>query len=89
MVAEFRQLNDQVALAELSERIADRRYEVTRNRYRIGQIDITNLFIAQNERDAALRNYIQTIRNYWISVYNMRRLTLYDFEQGAVIRHEL
>ncbi|MCC5942700.1 MAG: TolC family protein [Balneolaceae bacterium] len=89
MVAEFRQLSDQVALAELSERIADRRYEVARNRYRIGQIDITNLFIAQNERDAALRNYIQTIRNYWISVYNLRRLTLFDFEQGVVIQHEL
>jgi len=89
MVAEFHQLRDQVLLAELSERIADRRYEVARNRYRIGQIDITNLFIAQNERDAALRNYIQAIRNYWASVYNLRRLTLFDFEQGVSIYHEL
>lgn len=89
MVAEFHQLRDQVLLAELSERIADRRYEVARNRYRIGQIDITNLFIAQNERDAALRNYIQAIRNYWSSVYNLRRLTLFDFEQGVVIQHDL
>lgn len=89
MVFEFRQLRDQVLLAELSESIADRRYEVARNRYRIGQIDITNLFIAQTERDAALRNYIQAIRNYWISVYNLRRLTLYDFEEDVVIHHEL
>jgi outer membrane protein TolC len=89
MVAEFHQLRDQVLLAELSERIADRRYEVARNRYRIGQIDITNLFIAQNERDAALRSYIQAIRNYWISVYNLRRLTLFDFEDGVVIQHDL
>jgi outer membrane protein TolC len=89
MVAEFHQLRDQVLLAELSERIADRRYEVARNRYRIGQIDITNLFIAQNERDAALRSYIQAIRNYWSSVYNLRRLTLFDFEQGSVISHDL
>lgn len=89
MVAEFHQLRDQVLLAELSESIADRRYEVARNRYRIGQIDITNLFIAQNERDAALRNYIQAIRNYWASVYNLRRLTLFDFEQGVAIHHEL
>lgn len=89
MVSEFRQLRDQVLLAELSENIADRRYEVARNRYRIGQIDITNLFIAQNERDAALRNYIQAIRNYWISVYNLRRLTLFDFEGDVVINHEL
>lgn len=89
IVAEFLQLREQVLLAELSEGIADRRYQVSRNRYRIGQIDITNLFIAQNERDAALRSYIQAIRNYWISVYNLRRLTLYDFEEDSMIQHEL
>jgi len=88
MVAEFRQLREQVTLAELSDQIADRRYAVARNRYRIGQIDITNLFIAQNERDAALRNYIQSLRNYWMSIYNLRRLTLFDFEYGAMIRHD-
>lgn len=89
IIAEFRQLRSQVVLAELSKDIGDRRYEVARNRYRIGQIDITNLFIAQNERDAAQRGYIQALRNYWISVYNLRRLTLYDFEKGVLIDHEL
>jgi outer membrane protein TolC len=89
VIAEFLQLYDQLILAQLSERIADRRYEVARNRYRIGQIDITNLFIAQNERDAALRSYIQAVRNYWVSIYNLRRLTLYDFEDGVIIQHDL
>jgi outer membrane protein TolC len=89
MVAEFRQLREQAELAELSDQIADRRYAVARNRYRIGQIDITNLFIAQNERDAALRNYIQSLRNYWMSIYNLRRLTLFDFERGVMIQHEI
>lgn len=89
IIAEFRQQRDQVMLAQLSDQIADRRYEVARNRYRIGQIDITNLFIAQNERDAALRGYIQAIRNYWISMYNLRRLTLFDFEEGVVIHHDI
>lgn len=88
IVAEFLQLREQVMLAELSDGIADRRYQVARNRYRIGQIDITNLFIAQNERDAAQRNYIQALRNYWISVYNLRRLTLYDFEDNVLISHD-
>ncbi|TVQ01456.1 MAG: TolC family protein [Balneolaceae bacterium] len=89
VIAEFLQLRDQLLLAQLSDRIADRRYEVARNRYRIGQIDITNLFIAQNERDAALRSYIQAVRNYWVAIYNLRRLTLYDFEEGVVIQHGL
>ncbi|MEX2363060.1 MAG: TolC family protein, partial [Balneolaceae bacterium] len=45
-VREFSQLQSQVNLAEISDNIADRRYEVAKNRYLIGRIDITNLFIA-------------------------------------------
>lgn len=59
-----------------------------RNRYLIGKIDITNLFIAQNERDSATRSYIQALRNYWLGLYNLRRLTLYDFERQELIRYE-
>jgi outer membrane protein TolC len=61
---------------------------VARNRYLIGRIDITNLLIAQNERDSARRSYIQALRNYWLGVYNLRRLTLYDFETQSRIRHD-
>ncbi|MDR9418343.1 TolC family protein [Gracilimonas sp.] len=84
-VREFSQLQSQVELAEQSDEIADRRYDVAQNRYLIGKIDITNLFIAQNEKDSARRSYIQALRNYWTGYYNLRRLTLYDFEQGAPI----
>lgn len=88
-VAEFRQLSDQFRLAQLSDQIAERRYNVARDRYLIGRIDITNLFIAQRERDTARRAYIQSLRNYWTGVYNIRRLTLYDFQEGQIIDHTL
>lgn len=88
-VDEFRQLKQQVDLAELSDGIADRRYEVARNRYLIGRIDITNLFIAQNQRDSARQSYIQALRNYWVGIYNLRRLTLYDFEQNQIIDYDI
>lgn len=88
-VDEFRQLSDQFRLAQLSDQIAERRYNVARDRYLIGRIDITNLFIAQRERDTARRAYIQSLRSYWTGVYNIRRLTLYDFDQGQVIDHTL
>ncbi|MEX2477649.1 MAG: TolC family protein [Gracilimonas sp.] len=84
-VREFSQLRSQVDLAEISDEIAERRYEVAKNRYLIGKIDITNLFIAQNEKDSARRSYIQSLRNYWTGYYNLRRLTLYDFEANAPI----
>ncbi|MEX0680524.1 MAG: TolC family protein [Balneolales bacterium] len=87
-VDEFRQLFNQYQLAELSDQIAERRYNVARDRYRIGRIDITNLFIAQRERDTARRNYIQALRNYWIGIYTIRSLTLYDFRENRIIEHD-
>ena len=88
-VREFELLKGQVELAEISDNIAERRYDVSKNRYLIGKIDITNLFIAQNEKDSARRNYIQALRNYWSGYYNLRRLTLYDFAKDQPIYHEI
>jgi outer membrane protein TolC len=88
-VREFSQLRDQVELAKISDEIADRRYNVAKNRYLIGKIDVTNLFIAQNEKDSARRSYIQALRNYWTGYYNLRRLTLFDFENNRPISAEL
>ena len=84
-VREFPLLRDQVELARISDDIGARRYDVSKNRYLIGRIDITDLFIAQNAKDSARRGYIQALRNYWIGYYNLRRLTLYDFENDQPI----
>lgn len=88
-VREFELLKGQVELAEISDTIAQRRYDVSKGRYLIGKIDITNLFLAQNDKDSARRSYIQALRNYWSGYYNLRRLTLYDFEKDTPIYHEV
>ncbi len=84
-VREFPQLRDQVELARVSDDIAVQRYDVAKNRYLIGSITITDLFIAQNQKDSSRRGYISSLRDYWTGYYNLRRLTLYDFEQDAPI----
>ena len=86
-VREFPQLRSQVELAEVSDEIATRRYDVAKNRYLIGRIDVTDLFIAQNQKDSSRRSYIQSLRSYWIGYYNLRRLTLYDFENDMPIMY--
>ncbi|MEM6647605.1 MAG: TolC family protein, partial [Bacteroidota bacterium] len=53
-----------------------------RNRYSIGSIDITELFNAQQAKDSARRAYIQELRSFWVSYFQLRRLTLYDFATG-------
>ncbi len=86
-VREFPQLRDQVELARISDDIAARRYDVAKNRYLIGRIDVTDLFIAQNQKDSSRRSYIQSLRSYWEGYYNLRRLTLYDFESNLPIMY--
>ena len=51
----------------------------------IGRLNVTNLCIAQNEKDSARLSYIQALRNYGTCYYNLRRLTLYDFDAGHPI----
>ncbi|WP_340105103.1 TolC family protein [Rhodohalobacter sp. 8-1] len=87
-VSQFLQLKDQVLLAAQSDTIAQRRYDVAQNRYLIGKIDITNLFIAQNEKDSARQAYIQTLGDYWRGWYALRQLTLYNFRKNAMITYQ-
>lgn len=75
----FSQYQKQVAISAKADTIATRRFEVARNRYLIGKIDMNTYFIAQNEKDSALRSFIQTLKNFWIAFYQLRRSTLYDF----------
>ena len=89
IVSQFLQLRDQVLLAAQSDTIAQRRYEVAQNRYLIGKIDITNLFIAQNEKDSARQGYIRALRDYWTGWYELRQLTLYNFREDRPITYQL
>ena len=59
-----------------------KQFEVARNRYIIGKISNTALYIAQEEKDEAVLAYVQALRNYWTSYYHLRRVTLYDFEKN-------
>jgi len=86
-VSKFKLLQDQVELSQKADTIATRRFDVAKNRYIIGRIELYELFIAQNEKDNAFRSYIQTLKNYWISYYEMRKLTLYDFEKKEIINY--
>ncbi len=76
-------LHEQVAVAAKSDTIAQRRFEVAKDRYVIGKIDIPILFIAQSEKDNARRANVQTLWDYWSTYFRVRRLTLYDIDTGT------
>ncbi len=84
-VMEFNMLDRQLMIASKADTIAEKRYEVSRQRYLIGRIDILELNIALEEKDRAKQRYLAAMRNYWRGFYEMRRLTLYDFKEDGPI----
>ena len=81
-VKQFKMLRDQVDIANQADQISQRRYNIAKNRYLIGKISITDLSLALTEKDVAKRTYINALRNFWQAYYNLRKLTLYDFEEN-------
>jgi outer membrane protein TolC len=78
-VRQFEMLRLSIEITKKSDEVAQERYNVAQNRYLIGKIDITNLNIALNEKDAAKRSYLQALNSFWTAYYDLRRLTLFDF----------
>ena len=79
----FHQLKEEVQLQEEGKKVAGQRFEISRQRYVLGNISITELAIAQKEKDQSQRDYIFSLRDYWLTFYELRRLTGYDFVNKA------
>jgi outer membrane protein TolC len=87
-VLQFNLQDDQVRIAAKADTIAQNRYNVTKQRFLIGKIDVTDLNIALTEKDAATRSYLSRLNNYWTYFYTIRRLTLYDFEKNIPLTED-
>ncbi|GHB80082.1 TolC family protein [Persicitalea jodogahamensis] len=74
-------LQKQVKLTKLTDSIAANRYQIAQDRFILGNLSVTDLGIATQEKDRARRDYILALRNYWEAYYSLRLLTLYDFER--------
>ncbi len=78
-VKTFEMRRNQVKITEVANDIANRSYDIAKQRYLIGKISVNDLSIAMQEKDDARQRYIENLRNFWTDFYNLRRLTLYDF----------
>ncbi|HDR89879.1 MAG TPA: TolC family protein [Bacteroidetes bacterium] len=78
-VMNFNLQDDQVQIAAKADTIAQKRYDVSKQRYLIGKIDVLDMNVAMEEKDVAKRGYISALRNFWDSFFAIRRLCLYDF----------
>jgi outer membrane protein TolC len=79
---------DFLATSEKAKEIAMKRYQITKERYILGKITITDLNLAQQEKDKAEIDYLNSLENFWTDYYTLRRLTLYDFINEKKIEAE-
>ncbi len=80
-------LQKQVKLTSNADEIAQNRYQIAQDRFILSDLSVTDLAIAMREKDQAKRDYIIALRDYWQAYYNLRFLTLYDFEKDQKITY--
>jgi len=88
LVKQFEILREQLLAAIRADEVAQKRYDISKQRYLVAKISITDLNIALQEKDQAKRNYLQSLREFWNAYYLIRALTLYDFEKNEKIIYE-
>lgn len=79
-------LRSNIITAKETSTIADNRYMLSSQQYQSGKLNLTELNIAQQENNQADLNYIQALKAYWSSYYQLRQLTLFDFDLGSEIK---
>ena len=85
-VMEYNMQKNQLFIAAKSDTVAQKRFEVTQNRYMIGKInDVLELRMAQVDNDNAKVGYYRSLSTYWKIYYEIRMLTLYDFMRNMPI----
>jgi outer membrane protein len=84
-VSLFNEMKEQLAFTAEADSIASEKYKIARERYVLGDLSITDLSIAFTENDQAKRDYVQSLRDFWSAYYQLRYLSLYDFEKDEKI----
>lgn len=88
-VRNFAQIRDQIEIAEKRQEIALKRFEITNGRYLAGKVDILDLSNARTSKDESIRSYINALQQYWNAYYELRNLTLYDFQNNEMLYNPL
>ncbi|WP_293743038.1 TolC family protein [uncultured Pedobacter sp.] len=83
----FNMMKEQTKLTDTAAKIAAEKYKIASERYVLGNLSITDLSIAFQENDAAKRDYVSSLRDFWGAYYQLRYLSLYDFEKNIKITY--
>ncbi len=85
LVENFNNQAQQLNIAEEADKIAEKRYNTSVETFMIGKISTLDLNDAQNSKDEARQKHISELYYYWYYFYQLRSLTLWDFEQNTAL----
>lgn len=88
-VRNFTLLRKQVTARKKSDEIAQQAYNIAYQLYLIGKIPITELNQSLASKDQAKQRYIQSLRDFWTSYFQLRQFTLYDFEKDSLLVRDI
>ena len=83
----FDMMQEQMDLTIRADKIASEKYQIASERYVLGNLGITDLSIAFQENDRAKRDFVAALRDFWGAYYQLRFLSLYDFETNQKIKY--
>ena len=83
LVANFNNQAQQLGIAEEADKIAEKRYNSSVETFMIGRISTLDLNDARDSKDEARQQHITELYYYWYYFYQIRSLTLWDFERNA------
>ncbi|MCX6224840.1 MAG: TolC family protein [Bacteroidia bacterium] len=82
-IMQFNMQDEQLILAAKTDTISRTRYDITKQKFMLGSLDVLKLNDALSQKDRAITNYQSALRTYWNYFYNVRKTTLWDFEKNV------
>jgi len=85
LVGQFNRQAEQLDIARQADKISESRYKTNVETFMVGKISTLDLNDSQTAKDTARRDYINELYSWWLYWYQVRDLTLWDYEGGRLI----
>lgn len=89
LVERFCNQQKQLSIATRANEIARKRYETNVQTFLIGKISTLDLNDSQAKKDESMRQYVSELYKFWSYWYQLRSLTLYDYEHATDINADI
>lgn len=87
-VLQFNLQGNQCRVSGEADRLGRERYETARERFIGGSISVTELNTARTEMDRSALQYIEKVRTFWTSYYELRGISLYDYMRDEEVTED-